>query len=201
MLNHHPYDLPDAVWPTQRATDRGARLYLIPQRGSQHFLQYFLLIPFPNRAPLGPFWKWNINNGISPICPVPDIWIIPETWCFDENEILCSTIVSVTINSVGLDYNFERVKTYCIIDAFSYWNEHWALSLVRGKSHFFPSPPERNWEKQKHNLKQSSSLGSGLDFSTKGEFPWVCYLYSWGKHSGWRLQRGLENTGSIVSWC
>lgn len=69
-----------------------------------------------DQVPLGPFWKWDINKVILPICPITDIWIILETWCFDENKILCATVVWITINSLGLDGQFERVKTYFIID-------------------------------------------------------------------------------------
>lgn len=122
----------------------------------------------PNQVPLGPFWKWDINKVILPIRPTTDIWIIPETRCFDENEILCATVVWVTISSLGLHGQFGRMKTYFIIDFSLKMNTkpyswRWEKSLCL--QHL---PPEINWGRRK--TSQNKTLSKiHLDFSTEGQ--------------------------------
>lgn len=156
------YDLP---------TEHGnkSRLYITPQLGHPHFLWCFLIIPFPRQAPLSPFWKWDINKVILPTCPITDMWIIPTTWWFDENEILCATMVWATINFLCLDGQFEGRK-YTFVRDFFFLILKWTQRLTLGEgeaTRFRPFP--FICKLGRNNSKQSSLQGSGLDFSTEGQ--------------------------------
>ena len=113
---------PSSMWPSwwsmtyPRAKDTRARLHWTVNV----FCSIFLIpcIPSMDQVPLRSFWKWDINKVILPIHPITDIWFIPETQCFDENKILRATMVWGTINSLGLDGQFEWAKTSFMIDFF-----------------------------------------------------------------------------------
>lgn len=155
------YDLP---------TDHGnkSRLYITPQLGHPHFLWCFFIILFPTQAPLSPFWEWDINKVILSICPITDMWIIPTTWGFDENEVLCATMVWATINFLCLDGQFEGRKHTFITDFFLFKMNTGDCPLEKGKVPLF-RPFSSICKPGRSNSKQSSLLGSGLDFSTEDQ--------------------------------
>lgn len=139
---------PSSMWPSwwsmtyPRAKDTRARLHWTVNV----FCSIFLIpcIPSMDQVPLRSFWKWDINKVILPIHPITDTWFIPETQCFDENKILCATMVWVTINSLGLDGQFEWVKTSFMIDFSLKMNTKTYLWKWEKSLHSEPFTPEIN---------------------------------------------------------
>lgn len=198
VLTRRPCGLPGGVWPIHRAKDTASGYTLLHSWTGTISCQIppIPCIPSPQPSSPMPPWKWAINGVILPALPITDLWIIPETQCFDESEILCATVVWVTVNSLGLDGPFEKGQTYFVIDFSLEMNK--TLPLEMEESHFVQSLSSRDKLSKKSKLKKNALLGLGLGFSPEGQLLLNVQL---GKQLfSWRLRRAFEGTGSGSSW-